>query len=504
MDQSGEVGRRGFLKAIGGVAAARAVPVPLGAAADPAAGARARSARPIAADLAAWASTLGFGGLSPHAVHQSKRFLLDTVGCALAGYRQREVSIALDVLGEVAASGPATLIGSGKGTDVVSASLANALMVRCTEYNDVYWKQDPSHPSDLIPAALACAERTRSDGRELIVGIALGYEIECRMCEVAFPGIRERGWHHATLTAFVSPIVAARMLHLSAEQMQHAIGISGASRCTLGAVTAGKLSMMKNTADPLSTQSGVLAALLAERGYTGPEQAIDGKEGLVHCLGPEWRLRVLTDGLGASWRIAQCGMKFFPSEGLTHTPISAVLDLVTAHDLRPEQIKAVNVATVARAADILADPSKYDPHTRETAGHSLPYCIAVAIVHRRVTPAQFSAAVIEDPTVRAQLPKVRVNADPAIDELFPALQRASVRIETVDGRVFTRTLDFPKGDARNPMADREIAEKFAALADGVVTVARQRRILDAVWNLEKLPAVSTLMHELTADIPTTK
>ena len=140
-----------------------------------------------------------------------------------------------------------------------------------------------------------------------------------RFCEAAFPGIRERGWHHATLTAFVSPIVAGRALHLDWEQIQHAIGISASRHATLGAVTAGKLTMMKNTVDPMATQSGVLAALMAEKGYTGPEHVVDGKEGLTHCFGPSWKLNLLTDGLGESWRITQCGMKAFPTEALpTH------------------------------------------------------------------------------------------------------------------------------------------------------------------------------------------
>ena len=148
--------------------------------------------------------------------------------------------------------------------------------------------------------------------------------------------------------------------------------------------------MMKNTVDPLATQSGVLAALLAEKGYTGPEHVIDGKEGLVHCFGPEWKLNILTDGLGDSWRITQCGMKAFPTEALTHTPISAVLALVKDNDLKPDEIAKVHIRTTARGADILSDPSKYDPHTKETADHSLPYVIAAAIAERQVTPLQFT------------------------------------------------------------------------------------------------------------------
>ena len=239
----------------------------------------------ITATMSQWAARLTFDRLSPDAVYQAKRFLLDSMGCALGGYQQHDVTIALAVLNEIAGPGKATVIGTGQRMDVVSASLANALMIRCMDYNDIYWKQDPSHPSDIFPAAIACCERAGSDGRELIVGLVLGHEFEMRLCEAAFPGIRERGWHHATLTAFVSPMVAARMLHLGAAEMQHAIGISASARATLGAVTAGKLTMMKNTVDRL-TQSGVLAALLAEKGYTGPEHVIDGKEGLVHCFGP--------------------------------------------------------------------------------------------------------------------------------------------------------------------------------------------------------------------------
>ena len=218
----------------------------------------------ITGKISRWASGLEYKQLSQDAVYQAKRFLLDSVGCALGGYQQHDVKIALEVLDEIAGRGPATVVGTGKKLDAVSASLANALMIRCMDYNDIYWKQDPSHPSDIFPAALACCERAKSDGRELIVGLVLGHEFEMRFCEAAFPGIRERGWHHATLTAFVSPIVAGRALHLDWEQIQHAIGISGSRHCTLGAVTAGKLTMMKNTVDPMATQSGVFAALLAK------------------------------------------------------------------------------------------------------------------------------------------------------------------------------------------------------------------------------------------------
>ncbi|HZD06365.1 MAG TPA: MmgE/PrpD family protein, partial [Longimicrobiales bacterium] len=272
--------------------------------------------------------------------------------------------------------------------------------------------------------------------------------------------------------------------------------ISGSRHATLGAVTAGRLTMMKNASDPLAAQSGVLAALLAEGGFTGPEHVVDGKEGLVQVLGPDWRLDVLTEGLGESWRIRRCGMKAFPTEALTHAPISAVLELVEEHDLAPEEVVRVRVRSLARAADILADPSKYDPHTKETADHSLPYVIAAALVDRRLTPRQLETDRIADPRIRAQLPKVEVVADPGIEAVFPKLQRVHVTVCTTDGRELTKELDYPKGDPRNPLTDREVEEKFETLAGPVLTGDRLRRLEGVVWSLEDQESITELM-ELT-------
>jgi len=446
--------------------------------------------------IAEWASGARFEDLPPEVVTEVKRYLMDSVGCALGGAQQHDVQIARTVLSEIAGPGSATVIVTGEKMDPVSASLLNALMIRVMDYNDIYWKQDPTHPTDLIPAAMAAAERSGGTGRDLILGIALGHEFEQRLAEVSHPGIREIGWHHATLTAVASPIVAGRLLGLDANRIQHAIGISASRHCTPGSVTAGKLTMMKNTVDPLATQSGVLAALLAEQGYTGPEHVLDGKEGFSHVFDTEWKFEILTDGLGDDWRILRCGMKFFPTEALTHTPISAVLDLVQEHDLAPEEIETVTIYSLARAADILADPSKYDPRSKETADHSLPYVIAAAIADRQVTPLQFTPEKIMDVTIRAQLDKVKVIADPEIEAVFPDLQRVRVEIATTDGRQLTTQLDYPKGDPRNPLSDAEIAGKFAALAEGIASPEDVERMQNAIRKTEEYDDVRAFMGEL--------
>jgi len=156
----------------------------------------------------------------------------------------------------------------------------------------------------------------------------------------------------------------------------------------------------------------------------------------------------------------------------------------------------VTIHSLARAADILADASKYDPHTKETADHSLPYVIAAAIADRQVTPLQFTSAKIMDPTIRAQLAKVKVIADPEIEALFPALQRVRVEIATRDGRLLAKQLDYPKGDPRNPLTDAEIAGKFAALAEGIATPHDVARMQRAVSHAEEFDDARELMAEL--------
>src|SRR5262245_35130995 len=235
--------------------------------------------------LAEWAAKLRYGDLSEKAIHAAKRFLFASFGCALGGSTQEDVHIALAHFKEMGGAPTCTVLVDGFRTNPVDAAFLNALMIRAMDYNDIYWKADPSHPSDIIPAALSICEMEKLGGKELIVGTIIAYEIEMRLCEFGEPGIREYGWHHATLTSIAAPLVAGRMLGLTAEQIQQAIGISASPSMCLGAVTAGKLTMMKNTVDPLATRGGVQAALLAQRGYTGPEHSIDGKESFTHCFG---------------------------------------------------------------------------------------------------------------------------------------------------------------------------------------------------------------------------
>jgi len=440
--------------------------------------------------LARFTADLRHDDIPTDARDAAKRFIFDSVGCALGGLKQKDPGIYIDVLSSLGGTPQATIIGTGERMNLVQAALVNSLLIRVMDYNDIYWMQDPSHPSDIIPAALCTGEFSGRSGADILTAIVIAYEIEMRLCEFAVPGIRERGWHHATLTQFASPYAAGKLLGLSVEQLAHAAGISGSCHGSTGSVTAGKLTMMKNTVDPLATAAGVEAALLAQKGYTGPEHALDGKEGLMHVLGEGWDTSRITDGLGESFRITQCGMKAYPTEALTHAPITATLKIIRDHELSPGDIAAVEVKTIARAADILSDPSKYDPQSKETADHSLPYCLAAACARAKVTPEEFTESAIHDPALRQFLPKIKVTAEPKYEAMFPAKQPNHVAITTAEGNVLEEYVEYPIGHAKMPMQKTDLVQKFAALAAPEMSAAKVDSVYELIANFDDLGSMA--------------
>lgn len=444
----------------------------------------------LSRELAKFALDLKYEAIPEPARREAKRFLLDSLGCALAALDLPDMQAAYRYIRALGGRRQATIIGYGTRTNLPNAALMDSLLIRALDYNDIYWKQDPSHPSDLIPAALAPAEYRGLSGKDLIVGIILAYELEMRMCLAAHPGIREVGWHHASLTQFTSPLVAGRMLGLNEDQLVAAVGISGSSHFTLGGVVAGRLTNMKNTADPLAVEAGVRAAMLAAEGYTGPEEVFEGKEGLFQVISNvKWEPQAILAGLGERFLITECGYKAFPTEALTHQPITAALELVKEHKLEPQKVKEVLVQTTTRGADILSDPSKYRPTTKETADHSLPYCIAVAIAKGNVLPGDFTEEALKDPHVLELLPKIKVVADPEIDRLFPGVKRAVVTITMNDGKSYRRQEDHAKGEPERPLSDEELLAKFRANSERALSKARQERLIEATLSLEDLPDI---------------
>ncbi len=467
--------------------------------------------------ISEYAVNLKFKDLPKEVVETTKRFIYDSVACAYGGYHTKDVNIIRDLYKEMGGKGETTVIGFGDKMPAINATLVNSLMIRALDFNDIYWKEDPSHPSDLIPAALSAGEIVGASMEEIIVAIVLAYEFEMRLCLFAKPGVRERKWHHATLTQFVSPIVAGKLLGLTVNEMVDAIGINGSHNHTIGCPTAGKLTMMKNTVDPMAVQSGVFAALMAQKGFSGTEKVFEGKEGFMDAfigwnakdekINPtemvgrdgasnwSWNVDALVGGLGESFKIMECGMKAFPTEALTHTHISCTLNAMNKNNLTYEDVDEVKVTAFAQAYDILFDPTKYRPESRETADHSLPYCLAVSIVDKKISTQSFSDEKLKDPRIFEVIDKIKGEPSLEFEKMFPAKQPSKVVVKTKDGKEYEEYMEYPKGDPREPMTIEDIDNKFSGLAEGTLSTERQEEIKEMILNCEGM-TINDFMNKL--------
>ena len=463
--------------------------------------------------IAEWACSLKYEHLSPAAIQAAKLFWFDSIGCALGGSQQDDAKILLDhyrAMGGPARGSSATVFVCGFKTNPVDAAFLNGHMIRAMDYNDIYWKADPCHPSDLIAAPLALCESEGLSGKDLILATAIAYEIEMRLCEIGRPGVREYGWHHATLSAFAAPVAAGRVLNLTPEQMISAIGISASRTFCPGAVTAGKLTNMKNTVDPWAARMGTESALLARDGFSGPEHIIDGKEGLfavfkhVQYKGQpasfdgEALVADLPNSPRSRYRILDCGMKSFPIEALSHAPLTAMMKTVKENNIKANDVKEIKVEVIVRAADILGDPHKYRPTSKETADHSLPYCMAVGLMDGMVTPLQFREERVRDKSLIPIMDKVKVVANQEFESLFPKFQPSRVTITTNDGKSHSRRVDVPKGDPRDPMTEDEIAVKFTALGGDVIGKAQCQKLQRFIMSMETAAKLGGLFELTTA------
>src|SRR5437763_9592254 len=461
--------------------------------------------------IADWACSLQYEHLSPEAIQAAKLFWFDSIGCALGGSQQEDATILLKHYRAMSdGNGKGTAFVSGFKTNPVDAAFLNGHMIRAMDYNDIYWKADPCHPSDLIAAPLALCESEGLSGKDLILATIIAYEIEMRLCEIGRPGVREYGWHHATLSAFAAPIAAGRVLNLTPDQMGLGTGSGAARAVCAGAVRAGKLTNMKNTVDPWAGRMGAESALLAREGFSGREHIIDGKEGLfavfkhVQYKGEpatfdaEALIKELPNSKDSHFRILDCGMKSFPIEALSHSPLTAMMKAVKQHNIRADDVKEIKVEVIARAADILGDPHKYRPDSKETADHSLPYCMAAGLVDGMVTPLQFREERVLDKTLIPIMDKVKVVPNDEFEALFPKFQPSRVTITTNSGGSHSTRVDVPKGDPRHTMPEAEIAVKFTALGGNVIGKDQCKKLQKFIMSMESAEKLEGLFELTTA------
>lgn len=436
----------------------------------------------LAGRLAEYAWGLGFGDLPADVVHEAKRRVIDSLGCALGACAAEPVKVARAVAYGLGGTPVATILGSRDRSSPPLAAFVNGIMVRYLDYNDTYLSREPAHPSDNIPATLAVAESERRSGADLITAIVLAYEIQCRLADAA--SIRARGWDHVTYGTFSVAASTAKLMGLDPGRIRHALSLSAVAGAAMRQTRAGELSMWKGAAFANTARNAVLAALLARAGMTGPAPIFEGEFGFFRQVSGEFDPGPL-GGQGVSFRITDTSIKLWPAEYHAQPGIEAALGL-RERGVGVDDIDEVVIHTFRAAVEIIAkDPEKWRPRTRETADHSLPYCVAVALTDGTVTPAQFLPHRLADERIHALLARTRVVEDPGLTERYPEAVPTVLEVRLRSGETVVERVDYPRGHARNPMSDAEVEQKFLSLTGGLLSPAQQDAALARLWRLEE-------------------
>ena len=442
--------------------------------------------------LSRYIVSLRFEDLRSRTVHETKRHLIDSLGCALGAYGSEPAVIARRVAPTWSGAPAARILGEGRPTTPEAAAFANSVMIRFLDANDTYISRGSGHPSDMLGAILAAAEVAGASGTDFLLATVLGYEVFGALADQV--SLRDRGWDQGVFVAPASAAGAGRLLGLSTSKMADAIAIAVTANVATRQTRAGELSMWKGCATAAAAKAGLFAAQLAKAGMTGPTAALEGRHGLCEQVTGAFELRAL--GGGRSFAIERTNFKFFAAEYHAQAPLAAALAL--RDKVRAEEIEALEVQIYAMAhSEIGSEPAKWDPQTRETADHSLPYMLAVALVDGRITPASFEPKRYLDPALRPLMNRIRVTESPELTRRFPRELPSQIDVTTRSGRRYTERAEYPKGHAENPMTDADVERKFRDLSEDVLGRARAAGALEALWRLDEVTRMGAVVELFT-------
>lgn len=448
----------------------------------------------LAGRFAEFGLGLRFGDIPAEAVHEVKRRVIDSFACALGAYESAPVSIAMAVM-PIVKAGEGAITAGVIGRSVVTspewAAFVNGTMIRFLDFNDTYLSKEPAHPSDNIAAALAAGEAGKRNGEEFITAVIAAYEAQCRLCDAA--SLRARGWDHVTYGAFSAALASAMLLGLSREATEHAVNIAGTNAPALRQTRAGTLSMWKGCAFANTARNAVFAALLARNGMTGPAPVFEGEFGFFKLVSGEFTLPELAlKQDGRRFKILDTCMKYYPAEYHSQGAIAAAAELSKeTEDI--EEIEAVHVRTFRAAYEIIGSgPEKWRPMTRETADHSLPFCVATALLSGNVTVESFSDGRLADGRLIRLMDKIKISVDADMDRLYPEAMPVSIEIRLKSGEIISREIIYPLGHPKNPLTDLEVEAKFARLSSWYLTDTEIKKTLERLWELQEIKDVSEL------------
>lgn len=445
-------------------------------------------------DLAAFAANARWDALSDAAIEALKIRLLDALGCALGALAAPPMRAVRELTAALGGSPLSTLIG-GERTAPDRAAFYNGALVRYLDFNDAYLApSETCHPSDNVAPLLAAAEYAHASGRDFLTALAVAYQVQCRLSDVA--PVRAKGFDHTVQGVYASAAGAARAMELSTEETANAVAIAGTAQNALRVTRTGALSNWKGLAFPHAAMNAVYAALLAHYGVTGPLAVFEGNKGLEEAITGPFEIDWAHEDLE---RVTNTILKRYNAEIHSQSAIEGLLTLRRESGLSPSALASIELDTFQVAFNIIGggeEGGKKLIRTKEEADHSLPYMLAVAYLDGELGPAQYAPQRIVRQDVQDLLQRVEVRPDPTLSARFPREMASRVTLRARDGA--SRTIeqrDYP-GFTTRPLSFNEVSAKFHALAR-IVDPKRATAIADAVSRLEELE-VSDLTKLLAA------
>jgi 2-methylcitrate dehydratase len=451
----------------------------------------------IAERLAQFSARASYDDLSEAARAQLKIRVLDAVACAIGALDGAPVRLVRTQVEEFDESGPCSLIGGGYAAPD-RAALYNSALVRYLDFNDSYLaKGETCHPSDNLGAVLAAAEYAGATGRDFLAALALAYQVQCRLSDVA--PVRDAGFDHVTQGAYAVAAGTARALGLDPARTAHAIAIAGTAFNALRVTRTGALSHWKGLAYPNVAGAVTRTTFLAGRGVTGPLEVFEGEKGFMDAVAGYFELNWEIEDLE---RVTRTILKKYNAEIHAQSVLEAVLELRAREHLVAADVERVEVDVFDVAYHIIGGGEEGDKtlvRTKEEADHSLPYLVAVALLDGEVMPEQYRVARICGDDVQALLRRVTVRPDEGFSHRFPAAMPCRVRMILRNGRAFTAELaDYP-GFLTRGRTWEAAREKFERLTAPYTRPALRDRIAGAVAELERLHVAE--LTNLLAAVP---
>ncbi|MES2187417.1 MAG: MmgE/PrpD family protein [Pseudomonadota bacterium] len=446
--------------------------------------------------LATFAAALRFGDIPPAVVEKMRLHILDGIGVCLHGAALPWTRHVADMVLAEGGNGAAALWGHGGGAQA-RTSVSQAVLVNCTaghafEMDDIH-KESVLHPNSLaVPVALALAGTLPGlSGRDVLTAIVAGYEVGTRVGNAATTALFLNGFHpQGTSGAFVAAATAGRLLGLDADGMQNALGIAGSLGAGLMAAQEG--AMVKRLHAGRAAQSGVYAALLAQRGFTGISNVLEADYGgFLSSFARDYRLDRLTDGLGTQWEAGQVGFKMYPNVTSIHAALDALQALQAAHGLQADDITSIEVG--CGHMTYVHTAWAYKPVSVTAAQMNLFYGLSVMALRGQVTAADYTDERIADPAVLAFMARIKPFEDPAIESRGAAFRHAAtMRVHTASGAVLAHDIWGRRGSPENPVAREEVEAKFFGNVAQRTDQATARRIAALVRDFDSLPSVEPL------------